>query len=95
MFEITLLPKPISPIATHCDSDAALARAYSQVYNGKSRHIGVRHSYVKGLMKDSVITVDYIRTTYNLADCFTKALARDTIKRMTIGLGLVPIENHE
>ena len=80
MFEIPLLPKPISPIVIHCDSNA---RAYSQVYNGKSRHIGVRHSYVQGLIKDSAITVDYVRTTYNLVDCFTKALAIDTVKRIT------------
>ena len=46
MFEIPLLQKPISPVAIHNDCKAALAKAYSQVYNGKSRHIALRHSLV-------------------------------------------------
>ncbi|KAL6315951.1 hypothetical protein AAG906_013785 [Vitis piasezkii] len=30
-------------MSIHCDSQATLARAYSGVYNGKSRHISIRH----------------------------------------------------
>ncbi|GKG37156.1 hypothetical protein Tco_0447329, partial [Tanacetum coccineum] len=52
IYEIPLWPKPISTISIRCDSAstisircdsaATLAKAYSQVYNGKSRHLGVR-----------------------------------------------------
>ncbi|WVY96922.1 hypothetical protein V8G54_029073 [Vigna mungo] len=69
-------------------------KAYSQIYKGKSRHIGVRHSYVQGLIKDGVITVDFVRIKFNLADGFTKALAKDSISRMTIGIGMEPTINH-
>nr|GEU94121.1 zinc finger, CCHC-type [Tanacetum cinerariifolium] len=37
--EIPIWPKPIAPISIHCDSAATLAKAYSQMYNGKSRHL--------------------------------------------------------
>ncbi|GKC58765.1 hypothetical protein Tco_1086363, partial [Tanacetum coccineum] len=43
IYEIPLWPKSISTISIRCDSAATLAKAYSQVYNGKSRHLGVRH----------------------------------------------------
>ncbi|GJV10031.1 hypothetical protein Tco_1351572 [Tanacetum coccineum] len=43
IYEISLWPKPISPISIHCDSATTLAKAYFQIYNGKSRHLGVRH----------------------------------------------------
>ncbi|GJU45924.1 hypothetical protein Tco_1203190, partial [Tanacetum coccineum] len=39
IYEIPLWPTPISPISIHCDSVATLAKAYSQIYNGKSRHL--------------------------------------------------------
>ncbi|GKE33645.1 hypothetical protein Tco_1452967, partial [Tanacetum coccineum] len=39
IYEIPLWPKPISLISIHCDSAATLAKAYSQIYNGKSRHL--------------------------------------------------------
>ncbi|KAK9078203.1 hypothetical protein SSX86_002260 [Deinandra increscens subsp. villosa] len=42
IYEIPLWPKPISPISIRCDSVATLAKAYSQTYNGKSRHFGVQ-----------------------------------------------------
>ncbi|GJU62961.1 hypothetical protein Tco_1337946 [Tanacetum coccineum] len=40
LLEITLWVKPIAPISIRCDSVATLAKAYSQMYNGKSRHLG-------------------------------------------------------
>nr|GEU70852.1 putative reverse transcriptase domain-containing protein [Tanacetum cinerariifolium] len=39
LFEIPLWSKPIAPISIRCDSAATLAKAYSQMYNGKSRHL--------------------------------------------------------
>ncbi|GKA62651.1 hypothetical protein Tco_0762170, partial [Tanacetum coccineum] len=39
IYEIPLWPKSISPISIHCDSAGTLAKAYSQIYNGKSRHL--------------------------------------------------------
>ncbi|GJW73633.1 hypothetical protein Tco_0133003 [Tanacetum coccineum] len=42
--EIPIWPKPIAPISVRCDSAPTMARAYSQIYNRKSKHLGVRHS---------------------------------------------------
>ncbi|GKD87517.1 hypothetical protein Tco_1358671 [Tanacetum coccineum] len=50
----TLMVKPMSPISVHCDSQSTLSRAYSQVYNGKSRHIGLRHRQVNQLINDGL-----------------------------------------
>ncbi|KAK8277347.1 hypothetical protein V6Z12_D10G260900 [Gossypium hirsutum] len=77
LYDVPLWLKPISPISIRCDSEATLAKAYSQVYNGKSRHIGLRHSYVRQLISDGVITINYVRSSENLADPLTKSLARD------------------
>nr|GEY02918.1 zinc finger, CCHC-type [Tanacetum cinerariifolium] len=50
LLEIPLWSKPIAPISIRCDSAAILANAYSQMYNGKSRHLGVRHSMIHELI---------------------------------------------
>nr|GFB96619.1 zinc finger, CCHC-type [Tanacetum cinerariifolium] len=42
--DILIWPKPIAPIYIRCDSALTIARAYSQIYNRKSRHLVVRHS---------------------------------------------------
>nr|GEV91657.1 zinc finger, CCHC-type [Tanacetum cinerariifolium] len=38
--EISIWPKPITPISIRCDSAPMMAMAYSQIYNGKFRHLG-------------------------------------------------------
>nr|GEY07967.1 zinc finger, CCHC-type [Tanacetum cinerariifolium] len=41
-------------IFIRCDSAATLAKAYSQMYNRKSRHLGVRHSMIRELIMNEV-----------------------------------------
>jgi hypothetical protein len=91
IYEIPLWPKPISPISIRCDSAATLAKAYSQTYNGKSRHLGVRHSMIRELITDGVISVVFVKTQHNLADHLTKALSRDLVGKSAKGMGLKSI----
>ena len=44
--DIPLWPKPVGPICIHCDSQSAIGRAGSVMYNGKSRHIRRRHNTI-------------------------------------------------
>ena len=88
LLEIPLWPKPIAPISIRCDSATTLAKAYSQMYNGKSRHLGVRHSIIRELIMNGVISIEFVRSQQNLADHLTKGLARDLVLKSTQGMGL-------
>ncbi|GJX62594.1 hypothetical protein Tco_0295494 [Tanacetum coccineum] len=77
--EIPIWPKPIASISIHYDSAATLAKAYSQIYNGKSRHLGVRHSMIRELIMNGVISIEFVRSQHNLANHLTKGLARDLV----------------
>lgn len=90
-FKYELWPQPMPAISLHCDSEATMSRAYNKVYNGKSRHISLRHEYVQELILDGVISIVYVRSSKNLADPLTKGLNRDTIRTTTIEMGLKPI----
>ena len=37
--DIPIWPQPVPAICIHCDSQSAIGRAHSHIYNGKSRHI--------------------------------------------------------
>ncbi|GKA52497.1 hypothetical protein Tco_0745812 [Tanacetum coccineum] len=65
-----------------------LAKAYSQMYNGKSRHLGVRHSKIRELITNGVISIEFVRSQQNLADHLTKGLARYLVIKSTEGIGL-------
>nr|GEW70809.1 zinc finger, CCHC-type [Tanacetum cinerariifolium] len=72
LFEIPLWVKPMAPISIRCDSAATLANAYSQMYNRKSRHLGVRHSMIRELITNGVVSIEFVRSQQNLADHLTK-----------------------
>ncbi|GKC06511.1 zinc finger, CCHC-type containing protein [Tanacetum coccineum] len=84
--EIPIWPKPIAPISIGCDSAPTMARAYSQIYNGKSRHLGVRHSMIRELIRNGVISIDFVRSQHNLAEHLMKSLARDLVNKSVIGM---------
>lgn len=92
MLEVPIAKDNVSKVLIHFDSQATLARAFSEVYNGKSRHIGLRHSLVRKMIKDEIISLTYIQTSYNLADPFIKPLVRDLVKTTSKGMGLKLLE---
>ncbi|GJZ14044.1 zinc finger, CCHC-type containing protein [Tanacetum coccineum] len=89
--EIPIWPKLIAPISSRCDSAATLAKAYSQIYNGKSRHLGVRHSMIMELIMNGMISIEFVRSQHNLADHLMNGLARDLVIKSVIGMGLKSI----
>ena len=90
LLDIKLWPQPMPAISLHCDSEATMSRAYSNIYNGKSRHISLRHEYVRYLILHGIITIVYVKTSNNLADPFTKGLSRELVRVTSIGMRLKP-----
>ncbi|GJU93926.1 zinc finger, CCHC-type containing protein [Tanacetum coccineum] len=88
ILEIPLWSKPIAPISIRCYSAATLAKAYSQMYNGKSRHLGVRHSMIRGLITNGLISIEFVRSQQNLATHLMKGLAGDLVIKSAEGMGL-------
>ncbi|GJZ56676.1 hypothetical protein Tco_0612170 [Tanacetum coccineum] len=67
---------------------ATLAKAYIQMYNGKSIHLGVSYSMIHELITNTVISIEFVRSQQNLADHLTKGLARDLVIKSAEGMGL-------
>jgi hypothetical protein len=84
-------PKPVSAISIHCDSQSAIGRAQSVMYNGKSRHIRRRHNTIRQLLSTGVISIDYIKSKDNIADPLTKGLNRELVARSSKGMRLKPM----
>nr|GEV71556.1 zinc finger, CCHC-type [Tanacetum cinerariifolium] len=61
---------------------------WCQVYNGKSRHLGVRHSIIRELITNGVISLEFVRSQQKLADHLTKGLAGDLVIKFAEGMSL-------
>lgn len=93
--DIPLWKRPASSVSMHCDSQAAIARAKNKTYNGKNRHIRLRHNIVKQLLENGVISIDFVRSELNLADPLTKPLSRRQVSDTSRGMGLMPINKDQ
>ncbi|PHT85024.1 hypothetical protein T459_13467 [Capsicum annuum] len=88
--DISYWTKLVAPVCIHCDSQAAIGRAGSMMYNDKSRHIRRRHNTVRKLLSSGIITVNYVKSKDNVSDPLTKGLSRKGVERTSKGTGLRP-----
>ena len=90
--DIPIWPKPVPAITIHCDSQSAIGRAQSNMYNGKSRFIRRRHNTIRQMLSNGIIVIDYVKSKDNTADPFTKGLPRELVDKASRGMGLKPMK---
>ena len=90
--DIPIWLKTVPPICIHCDSQSAIGRAQSSMYNGKSRHIRRRYNIIRQLLSTRVISVDYVKSKDNIVDPLTKGLNRELVEKSFRGMRLKPIK---
>lgn len=83
--DIPISEKPTPSVSLHCDNQSAIVTAKNKTFNGKSRHIRLRHNIIRQLLKNGVISIDYVRSEVNLADPFTKPLGKKQIIEISRG----------
>nr|GEZ55378.1 ribonuclease H [Tanacetum cinerariifolium] len=67
-------------IPMYCDSKAAIAISFNPVQHSRTKHIDVRYHFIKEKVEKGIIGLFFVRTEYQLADLFTKALSEDRFK---------------
>nr|GEX58556.1 zinc finger, CCHC-type [Tanacetum cinerariifolium] len=71
-----------------CKGSATLAKAYSQMYNRKSRHLGVKHNMIRDLIMNEVISIEFVRSQQNLASNLINGLPKDLVIKSAEEMGL-------
>ncbi|GJX89975.1 retrovirus-related pol polyprotein from transposon TNT 1-94 [Tanacetum coccineum] len=74
-------------IPMYCDSKAAIAISCNPVQHSRTKHIDVRYHFIKEQFKKGIVELFFVRTEYQLADLFTKALSKDRFKYLFRRLG--------
>jgi hypothetical protein len=77
-------------VPIHCDNQSALAIAKDNKFHQRTKHIAIRHHFIRDTVRDNEISIHYIPTTDNIADILTKALPRPQFEYLRNGLGLRP-----
>nr|GEY98281.1 copia protein [Tanacetum cinerariifolium] len=75
-------------IPMYCDSKAAISISCNPVQHYRTKHIDVRYHFIKEKVEKSIVELFFVRTEYQLADMFTKALSKDRFKYLVRRLGM-------
>ncbi|GJW14209.1 retrovirus-related pol polyprotein from transposon TNT 1-94 [Tanacetum coccineum] len=70
-------------ILLYCDSQSAIAISCNPVQHSRTKHINTRYHFIKEQVENGIIELYFVRTKYQLADMFTKALREDRSKSTT------------
>lgn len=76
------------PISIACDNQSALALAETDCFRARSKHIDVRHHFIRDRIADRVVAVSYISTEKMVADNLTKAVPSSKHLFCCDGMGL-------
>ncbi|GJR37286.1 retrovirus-related pol polyprotein from transposon TNT 1-94 [Tanacetum coccineum] len=64
-------------IPLDCDNRSAIAICCNNVQHSLSKHINIRHHFIREQVEKGVVELYFMTTDYQLADIFTKALPRE------------------
>ncbi|GKE62600.1 hypothetical protein Tco_1512967 [Tanacetum coccineum] len=64
-------------IPLYCDSQLAIAISSNPVQYSRTKHINVHYHFIKEQVERGIIELHFVRTKYQLADMFTKALPEE------------------
>ncbi|GJW64811.1 hypothetical protein Tco_0116695 [Tanacetum coccineum] len=75
-------------IPMYCDNKSAIALCCNNVQHSRSKLIDIRFHFIKEQVENEVIKLYFVNTEYQLADIFTKPLARERIEFLINKLGM-------
>ncbi|GJS71502.1 hypothetical protein Tco_0704343 [Tanacetum coccineum] len=75
-------------IPLYCDNKSVIALCCNNVQHSRSKHIDIRHHFIREQVEKGVVELYFVRTKYQLADIFTKALPRERFEFILPRLGM-------
>ena len=69
----------------YCDNLSAINISKNPIQHSRTKHIDIRHHFIRELVEEKIIALEHITTEMQLADIFIKALDADLIERWLVG----------
>ena len=79
------------PIVMFCDNTSAINISKNPVMHSKAKHIAIKYHFVKELVHDKEIRLEYIHSKEKIVDIFTKPLPKDAFLYLRGKLGVIPL----
>ncbi|GJY24476.1 retrovirus-related pol polyprotein from transposon TNT 1-94, partial [Tanacetum coccineum] len=75
-----------------CDNTSAIAISNNPVLHSRTKHIDIRYHFIRDHILKGDIKLHFVPTDLQLADIFTKPLAKPSFTRLVVELGMLNIK---
>ncbi|GJR46004.1 retrovirus-related pol polyprotein from transposon TNT 1-94 [Tanacetum coccineum] len=86
--QLTAYGLGFNKIPLYYDNKSAISLCCNNVQHSRSKHIDIRYHFIKEQVENRVVELYFVRTEYQLADIFTKALGRERLDFLINKLGM-------
>jgi len=76
-----------------CDNTSTINLSKNYVLHARSKHIDIRHHFLRDHVNNGSIKLEHIDTELNIADIFTKPLSSERFCKLRIELGMLDISS--
>ena len=73
----------------YCDNLSAINISKNPVQHSRTKHIDIRHHFIRDLVEHSIVTLEHLPTKNQLADLFTKPLDKERFKTLRMSIGMI------
>jgi hypothetical protein len=84
-----LFDRDMDPTTIHCDNQSCVKISENHVFHDRSKHIEIKYHYIRDMVQRKTIHMQYLPTHEQIADIFTKPLAKKKFEYFYERLGLV------
>ena len=81
----------IEPMILYCDNTSVISISKNHVMHIKTKHIANKYHYLRELVQDKEVKMEYVNTKEQIANIFTKALPKDAHEYLRGKLGVIPL----
>ena len=79
------------PIFIYCDNTSAINISKNPVMYSKKKNIVIKYHFLRELVQDKEVRLEYVNTKEQIADIFTKPLPKDAFLYLRGKLGVIPL----
>ena len=81
----------IDPVILYCDNTNAFNLSKNPVMHTKTKHIAIKYHYLRDLVQDKEVKMEYVNMKEQIANIFTKSLLKDAHEYLRGKLGVIPL----
>ena len=78
-------------VTLYYDNKNAINISKNHVMHIKTKYIAIKYHYVRELVQDKEVKMEYINTMEQIADIFTKALPKDACEYIRGKIGVITL----